>query len=43
MIRDFRRFAGAPPQSFYRSISGLSAALVKPGTDHVSAETGDRP
>jgi len=28
MIRDFRRFAGAPPQSFLRSLSGLSAALV---------------
>jgi transcriptional regulator GlxA family with amidase domain len=44
MIRDFRRFAGAAPQSFYRSISGLSAALVdKTGTDHDSPETGDRP
>ena len=30
MIRDFRRFAGAPPQAFYRSIGPLSAALVQP-------------
>ena len=28
MIRDFRRFAGQPPQAFYRSLSGLSAAMV---------------
>jgi len=30
MIRDFRRFAGRPPQAFQRSLAGLSAALVQP-------------
>ncbi|MEO8133793.1 MAG: helix-turn-helix domain-containing protein [Betaproteobacteria bacterium] len=28
MIRDFRRFAGQPPRAFYRSLDGLSAAMV---------------
>lgn len=28
MIRDFKRFAGQPPQAFYRSLNGLSAAMV---------------
>jgi AraC-like DNA-binding protein len=28
MIRDFRRFAGQPPQAFYRSLTGFSAAMV---------------
>ncbi len=28
MIRDFKRFAGRPPQAFYQSLSGLSAAMV---------------
>jgi AraC-like DNA-binding protein len=28
MIRDFRRFAGAPPTAFIRSLGGLSAALL---------------
>jgi len=28
MIRDFKRFAGQPPQAFYRALSGLSAAMV---------------
>ncbi len=28
MIRDFRRFAGQPPQAFYRALTGLSAAMV---------------
>jgi AraC-like DNA-binding protein len=30
MIRDFRRFAGQPPQAFYRGLAGLSAALAQP-------------
>jgi len=29
MIRDFRRFAGAPPQAFLQRLSGLGAALVQ--------------
>jgi AraC-like DNA-binding protein len=28
MIRDFKRFAGQQPQAFYRSLQGLSAAMV---------------
>ncbi len=28
MIRDFKRFAGQQPQAFYRSLNGLSAAMV---------------
>jgi AraC-like DNA-binding protein len=28
MIRDFKRFAGQRPQAFYRSLHGLSAAMV---------------
>ena len=28
MIRDFKRFAGQQPQAFYRSLDGLSAAMV---------------
>ncbi len=28
MIRDFKRFAGQKPQAFYRSMQGLSAAMV---------------
>ncbi len=28
MIRDFKRFAGRPPQAFYQSLSGLSANMV---------------
>ena len=28
MIRDFKRFAGLQPQAFYRSMQGLSAAMV---------------
>ncbi len=28
MIRDFKRFAGKPPQAFYQSLEGLSANMV---------------
>ena len=28
MIRDFKRFAGQQPQAFYRSLNGLSAAMI---------------
>ena len=28
MIRDFKRFAGQQPQAFYRSLYGLSAAMI---------------
>ena len=28
MIRDFKRFAGQRPQAFYRSLNGLSAAMI---------------
>ena len=33
MIRDFKRFAGQPPQAFYRSLNGLSAAMVGGDTE----------
>jgi hypothetical protein len=28
MIRDFKRFAGQPPQAFYRALNGFSAAMA---------------
>ena len=30
MIRDFRRFAGAPPRAFMQSRGALSTALLEP-------------
>ena len=38
MIRDFKRFAGQQPQAFYRSLNGLSAAMV--GGDVATAAKG---
>lgn len=38
MIRDFKRFAGQQPQAFYRSLNGLSAAMV--GSDVATVAKG---
>ena len=32
MIREFRRFAGAPPRAFMHSLGALSSALLEPST-----------
>ena len=37
MIRDFKRFAGQQPQAFYRSLNGLSAAMISGETATVLA------
>lgn len=39
MHRDFKRFAGQQPQTFYRSLNGLSAAMI--AGESAAIDTGD--